>query len=129
MQELMDEVVTCSSDAPETQVLRDMSLLRSFPGIGRIITGALLAEAAGPLQQRDYHAIRAHGGIAPVTRQSGKSKQVACVIGATRGSATRSITGRGPACSTTIGAGNNTLDCGLLGVVTVARSVGLPIAS
>ena len=76
MQELMDEVVTCSSDAPETQVLRDMSLLRSFPGIGRIITGVLLAEAAGPLQQRDYHAIRAHGGIAPVTRQSGKSKQV-----------------------------------------------------
>ena len=76
MQELMDEAVACTSNAPETQVLRDMPLLRSFPGIGRIIAGALLAEAAGPLQQRDYHAIRAHGGIAPVTRQSGKSKQV-----------------------------------------------------
>lgn len=76
MQQLMDEVVTATSDAPETQVLRDVSVLRSFPGIGRIIAGALLAEAACPLQQRDYHAIRAHGGIAPVTRQSGKSKQV-----------------------------------------------------
>jgi transposase len=76
MQQLMDEAVTATSDAPETQVLRDVSVLRSLPGIGRIVAGALLAEAAYPLQQRDYHAIRAHGGIAPVTRQSGKSKQV-----------------------------------------------------
>ena len=76
MQQLMEEVVTATSDAPEAQVLRDVSVLRSFPGIGRVVAGALLAEAAHPLQQRDYHAIRAHGGIAPVTRQSGKSKQV-----------------------------------------------------
>ena len=41
------------------------------------MSGTFLAEAAGPLQQRDYYAIRAHGGIAPVTRQSGKSKHVA----------------------------------------------------
>lgn len=75
MQELMDEVVA-SQGGPETQILHDISLLQSFPGIGRIVSGALLAEAAGPLQQRDYHAIRAHGGIAPVTRQSGKTKQV-----------------------------------------------------
>jgi hypothetical protein len=75
MQELMDEVAA-SQGGPETQILHDISLLQSFPGIGRIVSGALLAEAAGPLQQRDYHAIRAHGGIAPVTRQSGKTKQV-----------------------------------------------------
>lgn len=75
MQELMDEVVA-SQGGPETQILHDISLLQSFPGIGRIVAGALLAEAARPLQQRDYHAIRAHGGIAPVTRQSGKTKQV-----------------------------------------------------
>jgi len=76
MQELMDEVVTASGSEPETQLLRDISLLQSFPGIGRIVAGAFLAEASGPLQQRDYHAIRAHGGIAPVTRQSGKTRQV-----------------------------------------------------
>jgi transposase len=38
--------------------------------------GAFLAEGAAPLLQRDYYALRAHGGIAPVTRQSGKSRQV-----------------------------------------------------
>ena len=76
MQELMDEVAKIPNDAPETQILRDISVLQSFPGIGRIIAGAFLAEAARPLLQRDYHAIRAHGGIAPVTRQSGKSRQV-----------------------------------------------------
>ncbi len=36
----------------------------------------MLAEAAQPLAERDYHALRAHTGIAPVTRQSGKRKQV-----------------------------------------------------
>jgi transposase len=35
-----------------------------------------MAEGADPLAQRDYHALRAYAGIAPVTRQSGKSKQV-----------------------------------------------------
>lgn len=76
MEELLDEMSASRSDAPDSQVFRDVTVLRSFPGIGRIITGAFLAEAAGPVQQRDYYAIRAHGGIAPVTRQSGKSKQV-----------------------------------------------------
>jgi transposase len=36
----------------------------------------IMAEASGPLRDRDYHALRACGGIAPVTRQSGKSRQV-----------------------------------------------------
>lgn len=76
MQELMEEVAKTANDAPETQTLRDLSVLQSFPGIGRIIAGAFLAEAARPLLQRDYYAIRAHGGIAPVTRQNGKSRQV-----------------------------------------------------
>src|SRR5262249_16345975 len=76
MQELMDEIAKTPSDTPDTQILRDISVLQSFPGIGRIIAGAFLAEAARPLRQRDYRALRAHGGIAPVTRQSGKSRQV-----------------------------------------------------
>jgi transposase len=75
MQELMDEVATSEANGPGTQILRDVSLLQSFPGIGRIVAGAFLAEASRPLEQRDYYAIRAHGGIAPVTRQS-KTKQV-----------------------------------------------------
>ena len=66
-----------ASDAgTDVQLSRDLAVLRSLPGIGRIVAGTLLAEAAGPLAERNYQAIRAHGGIAPVTRQSGKSKHV-----------------------------------------------------
>ena len=49
-----------------------MTVLRSRPGVGRVIAATMLAEAAQPLAARDYHAVRAQGGIAPITRQSGK---------------------------------------------------------
>jgi transposase len=50
----------------------DVAILRSSPGIGRIVLATLLAEASEPLQRRDYHALRALTGAAPVTRRSGK---------------------------------------------------------
>lgn len=55
---------------------RDVQILRSLPGVGRVVTATMLAEASQPLAERDYHALRAHGGIAPVTRQSGKRSHV-----------------------------------------------------
>jgi transposase len=55
---------------------RDVQVLSSLPGVGRIIAATMLVEAAQPLVNRDYHALRAYGGIAPVTRQSGKRRQV-----------------------------------------------------
>jgi transposase len=54
----------------------DVAILRSWPGIGRIVLATLLTEAAQPLQARDYHALRALAGVAPVTRQSGKRRLV-----------------------------------------------------
>lgn len=60
----------------------DVTILRSWPGIGRIVLATLLTEAAQALQARDYHALRALAGVAPVTRQSGKkrlvSRRLAC---------------------------------------------------
>jgi len=53
MEALLDEMATSSEDTPETQVFRDVAVLCSLPGIGRVVSGALLAEAAGPLRQRD----------------------------------------------------------------------------
>jgi transposase len=50
----------------------DVTILRSWPGIGRIVLATLLTEAAEPLRRRDYHALRALAGAAPVTRRSGK---------------------------------------------------------
>jgi transposase len=55
---------------------RDVAILRSCPGLGRITTATLLAEACEPLRRRDYHALRVLAGVAPVTRRSGKS----CIV-------------------------------------------------
>jgi transposase len=61
---------------------RDVAILHSVPGVGRIVGATLLAEASGPLRQRDYHAIRTLAGQAPVTKRSGKScfvqRRLAC---------------------------------------------------
>lgn len=51
-------------------------MLLSLPGVGRIVTATLLAEASHLIEQRDYHALRAHAGVVPVTRQSGKRSVV-----------------------------------------------------
>lgn len=55
---------------------RDVKILRSFPGIGRINLATLLAEACEPLRRRDYHVLRTLSGQAPVTRRSGKT----CIV-------------------------------------------------
>jgi transposase len=55
---------------------RDVAILRSCPGLGRIAIATLLAEAREPLQRRDYHALRILSGVAPVTRRSGKTRIV-----------------------------------------------------
>ena len=51
---------------------RDVTILRSLPGVGRLVAATVLAEASRPLAERDYQTLRAHAGAAPVTRQSGK---------------------------------------------------------
>jgi transposase len=55
---------------------RDVTILRSLPGIGRINLATLLAEASGPLSRRDYQGLRTLSGVAPVTKRSGKSHNV-----------------------------------------------------
>lgn len=56
---------------------RDVTILRSLPGVGRVVAATMLAEASRPLAARDSQTLRAHAGAAPVTRQSGKSRFVA----------------------------------------------------
>jgi hypothetical protein len=55
---------------------RDVAILKSLPGIGRINLATLLAEASGPLSRRHYSALRTLSGVAPVTKRSGKSHTV-----------------------------------------------------
>ena len=55
---------------------RDVTILRSMPGAGRVVTATMLAEASQALAERDYRALRSYTGVAPVTWQSGKRKVV-----------------------------------------------------
>jgi len=60
----------------EQQEHRDVPILRSLPGVGRVVAATMLAEASRLLAARDYHGLRTHTGVAPGTKQSGKH----CVV-------------------------------------------------
>jgi transposase len=64
------------NEAPEPQPgHRDAAILLSVPGLG-VLTGAtMLAEAAIPLQARDYQSLRTQAGVAPVSSQTGKQRR------------------------------------------------------
>jgi transposase len=81
----MDSVLqqmSCGEDSESNQGQhRDVELILSWPGVGRVVAATMLAEASQALGERDYHALRAYSGIAPVTRKSGKK----CVISMRQG--------------------------------------------
>ena len=54
----------------------DIEILRSIPGVGDVVLATLIAEAWDLVRRRDHKALRCLGGTAPVTKQSGKTKQV-----------------------------------------------------
>ena len=54
----------------------DIEILRSIPGVGDVVLATLIAEAWDLIRRRDRKALRCLGGTAPVTKQSGKTKQV-----------------------------------------------------
>lgn len=51
---------------------RDVAILKTLPGAGRIVIATLLAEAHPALEERDYHRLRLATGVAPITQKSGK---------------------------------------------------------
>jgi len=55
---------------------RDAAILRSLPGVGRMVAATMLAEAGRLLTPARADALRAHTGIAPVTDRSGKRVSV-----------------------------------------------------
>jgi transposase len=72
----LDALLAAAAASDEPQEHRDVTILRSLPGVGRVVAATMLAEASQPLAARDYQTLRAHAGVAPVTRQSGKSRHV-----------------------------------------------------
>ena len=72
MARLLDELAAGGDASGQKNEHRDVQILRSLVGVGKKVAATLLAEASQPLGDRDYHALRAHAGVAPVTKQSGR---------------------------------------------------------
>lgn len=66
---LLEELATAEG---ETNEHRDTAILLSLPGVGRKVSATVLSEAYQAIAERDYHSFRQQGGVAPVTRSSGK---------------------------------------------------------
>lgn len=74
----LEALLTALATDPGEQLHRgDVTILRSLPGVGTRVAATVLAEAARLLADRDYQTLRAYAGVAPVTRQSGKTRLVA----------------------------------------------------
>lgn len=69
---LLEQLAAAEGPEGEPREHRDVEILRSLPGVGRMVTATMLTEATGPLADRDYATLRAYTGTAPVTKRSGK---------------------------------------------------------
>lgn len=69
---VLAQLATAEGTADEPREHRDVEILRSLPGVGRMVTATMLTEATGPVADRDYRTLRAYTGAAPVTKRSGK---------------------------------------------------------
>ena len=56
--------------------LSDPAILASLPGLGAFVLASLLSHAHDAIRLRNLDALRSLGGVAPVTKQSGKRRQV-----------------------------------------------------
>lgn len=61
-----------NTDQPYT----DAAILASLPGVGAFVLASVLSYAHDAVRLRNLEALRSLGGIAPVTKQSGKRRQV-----------------------------------------------------
>ena len=78
IEKLLDDLTEPGAEINDHRLERptDVAVLRSLPGVGRIVAATLLAEASQAIADRDYQALRSYAGVAPVTRQSGNKKIV-----------------------------------------------------
>ena len=73
-QDVRELLKAFSQAHPDDERPDDRTLLRSLPGVGGYVLSTLFAEAFDLLQRRDYPALRARSGVAPVSIQSGNTR-------------------------------------------------------
>jgi hypothetical protein len=71
MDRLLAQLAAASPD-DEPREHRDVEILLSLPGVGRMVAATMLTEAVALVGARDYDRLRAYTGVAPVTKRSGK---------------------------------------------------------
>jgi transposase len=78
IEKLLEELAVAGSNSNDVDTGRptDVEILRSLPGVGRVVTATLIAEASQAIADRDYASLRSYAGVAPVTRQSGNKRIV-----------------------------------------------------
>jgi transposase len=64
--------LAAAAPADKPQEHRDVEILLSLPGVGRMVAATMLPEAVALVGARDYDRLRAYTGVAPVTKRSGK---------------------------------------------------------
>ena len=69
---LLEQLASAESTEGQPHEHRDVEILRSLPGVGRMVAATMLTEAAGAIAERDYATLRTYAGAAPVTKRSGK---------------------------------------------------------
>jgi transposase len=70
--QLLDTLAAAEATPGDPAEHRDVEILRSLPGVGRMVTATMLAEASSPVAERDYAMLRTYTGVAPITKRSGK---------------------------------------------------------
>jgi transposase len=76
IERVLAQLATAETGTDEPREHRDVEILLSLPGVGRMVTATMLTEATGPLADRDYATLRAYTGAAPVTKRSGKRTSI-----------------------------------------------------
>lgn len=71
---LLDEISAPNAEGKAEH--RDARLLRSLPGLGKLVCATMLGEAWEAIQYREYTQLRGLCGSAPVTKRSGKQLMV-----------------------------------------------------
>jgi transposase len=72
IEQALDTLAAAPDPDAEAPEHRDVEILRSLPGVGRMVAATMLTEATAAVAARDYDMLRTHGGTAPVTKRSGK---------------------------------------------------------
>ena len=73
-QDIRELLKAFSQEHADDQRPDDPTILLSLPGVGVYVLSTLFAEAFALLQRRDYPALRARSGVAPVSIQSGNTR-------------------------------------------------------